>query len=61
MTKEREKEVSKQRAESREDKAVNTYYEKQARREQYAANMAYGFKLSWTEVDGGLTHTKGGR
>jgi len=55
MTREREKQVSKERSEAREDKSLNTYYEKQSRREQYEANRAYGFRLSWTEVDGELT------
>jgi len=61
MTREREKQITKQRNESREAKALDVQAELQSRRAQYEANRAYGFRLSWTQVEGGLTHTKGGR
>ena len=61
MTREREKQVTKQRNESREAKSLDTQAELQSRRAQYEANRAYGFRISWTQVQGGLTPKGGAR
>jgi hypothetical protein len=61
VTREKEKAVTKERQESREAKHVDTWAELQSRKAQYEANRAYGFKLTRTQVDGGLTHNGGQR